>query len=132
MPIKFTTTDDDIIFVDNFYINLKKCFENIIANDGLISCFSFAVFDQGSIHSSIKKFAMFKEFLELQLKIPKLFLAEWQYSPTNYMMQIIKPFSFNKKKEYVTYNDFYNKTQNVLVIIDNQLTLINYADYFLN
>ena len=68
----------DSDFTINFYNTLNILFNNIKSYGGIISIFSFAVFNANTNLASIKKFIMFKELLDIIPKDdPSIILAEW-------------------------------------------------------
>jgi hypothetical protein len=120
----FITTTTDIDFVLKFYNTLENCFKNIIKNNGCVSCFSFAVFNSETDNSKIQNFEMFRELRELKLKIPSLFLAEWNFKFDNYLMKEISNFPyFNNNNNYFTYQEFDTKYK-ILKIKENKFILI--------
>lgn len=68
----------DSDFTINFYKILDILFNKIKSYGGIISIFSFAVFNADTNLASIKNYIMFKELLDIVPKDdPSIILAEW-------------------------------------------------------
>lgn len=109
----FNQTIEDINFVKTFYTTLDKIFDKINENNGIITCFSFAVFNTKTRFSSICQYKMFSEIKKLFPK--ELFccriLGEWVYDITNSCVKIYTDNSINSTKPiFVSYVE--NKKKN--------------------
>ncbi len=93
-------TEYDKIFINNFYENLKYLFNKVNYYNGLVSCYSFAVFNADTFKARYNNFSMFKEIKTLfsKDKLANRVLAEWVYIMTYYNVHI---YNTNKKICYV-------------------------------
>lgn len=73
---KYRQTQTDLKFISEFYDTLRETILYITDNGGFCSCFSFAVFNAGSIYSGISKYRMFKE-VELCYDTQGALIREW-------------------------------------------------------
>jgi hypothetical protein len=84
---RFKQTDKDVTFTNNFYDEFDKMVKNIIKNNGIVTCFSFAVFNFDTVNSNINNYEMFKEITKIFDKnTENTLLCEWIYKTKNYIM----------------------------------------------
>jgi hypothetical protein len=102
---KFKQTDEDISFINNFYDILDKTMRYITYTGSIITCFSFAVFDEDSDYSTIMEYAMFPEIKTLFKKYNKNLLAEWIFRPSCYVLKMFDDEKYKHKKisEYIIF-----------------------------
>ena len=58
-------TDEDKNFIEQFYQNLSQMFNMINSKGGIITFFSFAVFNEITVYRKYNEYSMFKEILDL-------------------------------------------------------------------
>jgi hypothetical protein len=89
-------TNQDRIFINNFYKNLECLFNKVNYYDGIISCYSFAVFNADTMKARYNNFSMFKEIKDLfpKNKLCQRILAEWVYILSYYNVHV---FNTNQK-----------------------------------
>jgi|688.fasta_scaffold283508_1 hypothetical protein len=91
----------DSDFTINFYKTLNILFNKIKSYGGIISIFSFAVFNCDTNLASIKNFIMFKELLDIISKDdPSIILAEWIF---RFGFYCIIPYSKITNKYMIVY-----------------------------
>ena len=76
---QFMQTDNDRLFVDVFYNELKTTVSKIRHNGGATTCFSFAVFQSGTSNSKFNNCAMFKEVIDCFPDTSSSCIYEWVY-----------------------------------------------------
>ncbi len=82
-------TKYDVNFVKEYYQTLDIVFENVEKHNGVVTCFSFAVFHYDTDFIRFNNYSMFSE-------LPKLFdthsntriLSEWIHDPYNYTLTV--------------------------------------------
>jgi hypothetical protein len=127
---KYTTTKEDILFVNLFYKSIELFFHKILSNMGNITCFSFAVFHKSTDYSHlICNYAMFSEILEIGKKYNKIVFAEWRYVPEKYVLIFV-----GNNMGFITYNhtkldqelgvNWFNFKLKIIKIIDDKLLFI--------
>jgi hypothetical protein len=84
----YKQTDYDISFTHTFYKNVEMLVSHINKYEGIVTCFSFAVFHVATYKRNIMNYIMFHEITEIFKKYPKNFLAEWTFLEENYLMSI--------------------------------------------
>ena len=100
---KITQTDYDVDYIIKFYNDMKKLFSDIQQNNGIITCFSFAVFCNGGNKSHIKNFVMFKQLVtHIDWNNINMYIGEWSFYNGNYM---IVPYTTCKISVYIGYAD---------------------------
>lgn len=80
-PEKILQTEIDKAFITRFYSNLSRLFNVINSNNGFITVYSYAVFNQETSFSRICRYQMFPEILSLfsgHYKTNRV-LAEWVF-----------------------------------------------------
>jgi hypothetical protein len=77
---KFKQTEYDIIFTNKFYKTLKKVINKIDSIDGIVSCFSFAVFNINTYYGRMSNYPLFNEIINCFNLSNKQILAEWTFS----------------------------------------------------
>ena len=106
-------TEYDIKFVNTFYDKLTILFNNVNKNNGLVTCFSFCVFNEHTNRSHIKNYLMFNEIIKLFDKIYKhRILAEWRYILGSY---VVVNYNNNKHIKYIKQTNM-NDSKNVCII----------------
>lgn len=65
---KIIQSNDDLNFINQFYTNLKLLFDVINQKEGIVTCFSFAVFNEITEQSKYNEYLMFSEILGLFTK----------------------------------------------------------------
>jgi hypothetical protein len=117
-------TQNDKDFIKKFYNNLEILFDKINYYNGLVSCFSFAVFNAETIKAQYNNFTMFKEITKL---FPKLnnqrILAEWVYILNYYYVHVFRQ---NKKICYIKNKYIKDKEISKLLILDNIFIIKKY------
>lgn len=93
-------TPEDLKFIKKFYEIIGTKINTIAENRGLVSCFSFAVFREGSEYSCYNDYQMFEEIKNLFNKesIKKTILCRWifSYESTNMIV-------FNSSNSLIKY-----------------------------
>lgn len=94
---KFNQTNDDIEFINSFYNNLGILFDIINEKNGLISCLSYAVFNNDSVFRVYNNYNLFKELIKLfnNKNNKKRILAEWLFDKNNIKMYIYNTLQYN-------------------------------------
>ena len=83
----YRQTKYDVDFIQNFYNTLENTIEHINDNFGLVSCFSFAVFNkETSPHRNLNNFIMFRKMLDIMKLNKTNIVAEWVFFDGNYLM----------------------------------------------
>ena len=88
---KMIQTETDKMFINKFYSNIETLFNKVNYYDGLITCFSSAVFRQGSQKDRFINYHLFKEIKNLfvgEFSSNKRILAEWLYRVGYYCVNI--------------------------------------------
>jgi hypothetical protein len=79
-------TKSDIEFVDQFYEKLSQLFEKVNLKNGIVTCYSFAVFNELTNYNSLNDYKMFKEIVSLfsdsKTNSTKRVLSRWYYDET--------------------------------------------------
>lgn len=125
----YMQTEYDVEFIKKFYSNLNMLFTTVNANNGCVTCFSFAVFNNSTAKSSINKYQMFSEINELftVTNLHNRLLCEWIYITTNYSV-----ISYNHyPHKYINYNDPLHDLKNYYIDITFNYDMslrINYND----
>lgn len=92
-------TEDDIVFIKNFYDSLDKL---IIEIDGILICNSFATFNINSVYGkSYNNYRMFKELKQIFIKNSdkdNIILSEWVHNTKNITTRSIK----GQEKNYIS------------------------------
>lgn len=101
----FRQTEYDRIFVGMFNSVLEKAIESVTINNGVVTCFSFAVFNQQSDRSVIRDYQMFPEIKRIFDSHPHSFLAEWIFRKHQYTLKLAKYAHHTKRVGYKK-NDF--------------------------
>jgi hypothetical protein len=100
---KITQTEYDVDYIIKFYNDMKNLFSDIRQNNGIITCFSFAVFCNGGNKSHIKNFVMFKQLVtHIDWNNINMYIGEWSFYNGNYM---IVPYTTCKISVYIGYAD---------------------------
>lgn len=84
----YKRTESDKEFVKRFYDSLQKTMGEISKNNGAVTCFSFAVFNQRTIYKTINNFKMFHEIINIFNEQKKYLLAEWVYREGSFQVFI--------------------------------------------
>lgn len=124
-PQILTQTPHDILFVKNFYFSLKRLIDLIIHLGGIVTCFSFAVFNEKHKElSKLKNYFFFKEITEIfsHHDYNKSILCEWHYILDQYLIYTHPNIHQNNKQYILTYDDQHHKKLHSLphknIIID--------------
>lgn len=83
---EYVQTDNDRLFVSQFYKNLDKLVSTINNDGGIVTCFSFAVFNAETDRRRLRNYIMFPEIMKLFSRHSRNLLAEWTYYHDNYLM----------------------------------------------
>lgn len=87
--MKLKQTDYDIEFIKNFYDRLESWFESINEKNGVITIFSYAVFNEGTPFTQYNRYNMFNEIKRFFNKENnKRLLCEWVYELDNTMLSV--------------------------------------------
>jgi hypothetical protein len=121
---KYIQTEFDIKFIHDFYNNFNKCVTNITQMGGIITCFSFAVFNAESNKNNINKYAMFKEIINI-FNNKQTLLAEWIFYYENYLLVPNRPESIGHALKY---EDF-ELDENLSYCVHNIKNGISYVTY---
>ena len=106
---KITQTDYDVDYIIKFYNDMKKLFSDIQQNNGIITCFSFAVFCNGGNKSHIKNFVMFEQLVtHIDWNNINMYIGEWSFYSGSYM---IVPYKKCKLYDYIGYADITTVTK---------------------
>ena len=76
-------SQEDKQFVDDFYDSFKTFITNVICNNGVVTCNSFAVFNISTFNRSISNYKMFSEIIDIfnAFSKNKVMLSEWLWTP---------------------------------------------------
>jgi hypothetical protein len=87
---KLIQTKNDIEFVNQFYKELSNLMDIISANNGFTTCFSFAVFNNNSIHANAdyNLFPEIKTLFKYPYNKSNKLLAEWTYKKQCYTVRL--------------------------------------------
>lgn len=80
-PDKIVQTEIDKAFITRFYSNMSRLFNFVNSNNGFVTVYSYAVFNQDTSFSKICRYQMFPEILSLfsgHYKTNRV-LAEWVF-----------------------------------------------------
>lgn len=120
---KFIQTKDDIEFINNFYLKLNNLFDEINQKNGLITCLSYAVFNNDSIHKIYNNYNLFREITYLfnnNIYKDMRILAEWVFDKNNSKMYVYNTIEYKNylisKKSFV-YSKNIQKQDNVNTLI---------------
>lgn len=93
-------TIEDRQWIQQFYGALKECFDRVTNGGGVITCYSFAVFNENNAFAQFNNYAMFSEICALfkDHDVRKRLLAEWTYKLDNVTVQ-----PFNKLLQPLNY-----------------------------
>lgn len=82
-------TPEDRQWIHQFYTALGECFDRVTQTGGLVTCFSFAVFNGDNSFAQFNNYAMFSELCSLFRghDVRKRLLAEWTYNLENTMVK---------------------------------------------
>lgn len=100
LNLKINQTYNDHEFIKKFYTVLSKLIDTVNEKNGIVTCFSFAVFNATTPNSKICNYEMFSEIKSLFGCSNKRLLAEWLYYDTTYVVY--------KYDEYDEYNKYKN------------------------
>jgi hypothetical protein len=115
-------TVEDVIFINNFYLQLSKLFDNVENKGGVIICNSYAVFHFKSNLQKYSDYFMFPEIKKLfENKYPQRILSEWRYlMEYNKTIMYLPKIPYNKYLSYVhNINNSYNIISTITIIKDN-------------
>lgn len=114
---QYVQTMDDKIFIKLFYDDLLSLFNHIIKNDGLTTCFSFAVFNALGDKSHINNYQMFDEIKSCFKQNDCQLLAEWTFYLGSYIVRDL----CNHNISYV--NDIIDEFGEKIIIHNNKLAI---------
>jgi hypothetical protein len=117
-------TDKDKIFVNKFYKNLDTLFCKIKEKQGIVTCFSFAVFNNKSCFNKYNDYKMISEIKKLfdMFDIETSLLCEWVHDINNTNMLVynkVNVFFIKKKKLYIDYTDYNYDSAHIIVKLDS-------------
>ena len=133
----YIQTQNDKMFVNNFYRNLHNTLLHINEHNGVITCFSFAVFNH---HCDSKflgiNYGMFKELPESMANIDNVVLGEWVYGSKNYFVvdnRTRKKISYVENQLLLVENDnslkvYVAENVDLQYLIDKFINFCNYSD----
>lgn len=119
VPMVIQSTND-IVFIREFYDELKILINNVKNKGGLFTCYSFAVFEINTKKSKFNNFTMFSEIKSLfeNDDNSNQLLAEWVYLNTsNTLIEYNKHTNTNNK--LITYTDSFEDEIARIAISDN-------------
>lgn len=117
---KLEQNNIDIVFIKEFYNQLSILFKKIIGKNGIITCYSFAVFNELTKYNSLNDYKMFEEITKLFLdneNNSKKLLGRWIYDKT---CQYVIPFNYEKILN-ISYVDIKDLKENV-----NETKFVNF------
>ncbi len=98
-------THGDVEFIDSFYTNLSYLFNNVVASDGWVSCFSFAVFNEDSDNYKYNHYQLFSEIVKLfpedDWNSTRRLLARWIFRINDCQMYVFD--NHKKQRAVVSY-----------------------------
>lgn len=101
---KYKQKEDDINFINKFYLLLDRVFQHISYNGGAVSCYSFAVFNEDTDYCVIMDYQMFPKIKNVFKKYNDFVLAEWRFFPSCYTMEIYEKCKiYNCDKSSISY-----------------------------
>jgi hypothetical protein len=126
---EYTQTENDVVFVNEFYSDLKKLHDQITSNSGVFTCYYYAVFREDSVKNIYKTYYFCPEIMDIFKKTmnsDNSLLAEWTYYEGCYFMK-----KFDSKYMNISYvaPDHNMKDYRTLVIEDFKLKLIKFKDF---
>lgn len=110
----FVQTKLDITFTKQFWNDLDNLITNINKYGGIVTCFSFAVFNADTNNSTIRNYDMFPEIMYIFNKHSINLLAEWIFYPCNYLVYL-----YNNSIENISYITPTKKWKDGLQLIVN-------------
>lgn len=112
---QFVQSENDKIFIREFYNNLDLLFRKVNFYSGFVTCFSYAVFNDETsncIYNNYHLFREIKKLFSLDYRIDNRFLAEWVYRLSFYCMVIHNKF-------HLELDDYSNSDTDVIVSFVN-------------
>lgn len=114
-------TQNDVVFVKSFYKILTNFFDEINNKNGVVTCFSYAVFNDNTNLKNINNYSMFSEIKELFKDFPSnnRLLCEWVFKIDNYTV-----IPYNIKEKFIINYNFANfeddNIKNIFVDFNNE------------
>ncbi|QKF93617.1 hypothetical protein QKU48_gp0159 [Fadolivirus algeromassiliense] len=128
-------TEQDIQFINIFYNKLKILFDIINQYNGIITCFSFAVFNEATDYYRYNEYEMFSEIKELfGYEYNNRLLCRWIFEFEHQIMKVYNNKTFNKivyvniieylgknrTQEYISFGNYNDK--NIIAIKSIRIT----------
>lgn len=82
---QYRQTFTDRVYIEHFYNKLAITFQHIKQYGGVVSCFSFAVFNDNSDKRKYNNFWLFRELVQV-CKTQGVLLCEWLHARENYFV----------------------------------------------
>jgi hypothetical protein len=119
-------TDLDIKFIENFYNTFENLLDFITEQNGITTCYSFAVFSELTSNSTIRNYQMFseiKKYFTKPLSENNRLLAEWTYTNKCFYMipYNLKPHNL---KIYYAYKSEKESKESIVVLNCNGKNII--------
>lgn len=120
---KYKQSDYDRTFVKQFYMLFNNLFYHLTSINALVSCFSFAVFNEDTDFSTIMDYSMFKSIKKIFTKFNKFILAEWTFKPDCYTVRLYDKFhKFNDRCILIKYNNSNNNKEDYSIDISSGIS----------